>query len=200
MVETTKRRRSSGTKEDAGDRRHHEIDTFKESCYVRHRPGTRPQLSTRLDYNVHLNKRIMTICDLKELCDFVSTHAADFNHVNVCTAFRQVLKHLRGIPSKALAQALQTLEESAMRNMQDYEGQGIANTFHVIAKQGYQASGCLLLALEHRAETISGEFKAQEVANSCGRLQLWRQSLGSGLSESWRAGQRQFQGSSSRRR
>jgi hypothetical protein len=34
----------------------------------------------------------MRISDTRELCDFVSTHAAEFNHVNVATAFRQILK------------------------------------------------------------------------------------------------------------
>jgi hypothetical protein len=43
-------------------------------------------------FNIELNKEVMRISDTKELRDFVSTHAAEFNHVNVATAFRQVLK------------------------------------------------------------------------------------------------------------
>ena len=113
-----------------------------------------------------MNKQIMRISDTRELCDFISTHAAEFNHVNVATAFRQVLKKPRGIPPKALAQALQTLEESALQNMQDFGAQEIANTLHIMAKQRYKASGPLLLALERRAEAISGEFNSQEVANT----------------------------------
>ncbi len=73
--------------------------------------------------NIELNKQLMRISDTRELCDFVSTHAAEFNQVNVATAFRQVLKKTMGIPPKALAQALQTLEESALQNMQDFGAQ-----------------------------------------------------------------------------
>jgi hypothetical protein len=92
---------------------------------------------------------------------------ADYeNHVNVATAFRQVLKKPRGIPPKVLAQALQTLEESALQNMQDFRAQQIANTLHIIAKQRYKATGPLLLALQRRAESISGEFNLQEVAKT----------------------------------
>jgi DNA-binding HxlR family transcriptional regulator len=63
----------------------------------------------------------MRISDTRELCDFVSTHAAEFNHVNVSTAFRQILKTPRGIPPKSLAQAFKTLEESALQSMQDFD-------------------------------------------------------------------------------
>jgi hypothetical protein len=85
--------------------------------------------------------------------------------VNVATAFRQVLKK-RGIPPKSLAQALQTLEESALQNMQDFGAQEIANTLHIMAKQRYKATGPLLLALERRAEAISGKFNSQDVAHT----------------------------------
>jgi hypothetical protein len=84
----------------------------------------------------------------------------------VATAFRQVLKKQRGVPPKALAQALQTLEESALQNMQDFGAQEIFNTLQIMAKQRYKATGPLLLALERRAETISGEFNSQNVANT----------------------------------
>ena len=66
-------------------------------------------------FNIELIKQVMRIHDLRELCDFVSTHAAEFNHINVVTAFRKVLKKPKGIPPKALTQALQTLEESALQ-------------------------------------------------------------------------------------
>ncbi len=99
----------------------------------------------------------------RELCDFVLTHAAEFNHVNVVNTFRQILK--RGIPPKSLAQALQTLEESALQNIQDFADQQIANTLHIMTKQRYKATGPLLLALERRPEEIFGEFNSQNVAN-----------------------------------
>ena len=106
----------------------------------------------------------MRISDTTELCGFVSTHAAEFNHVNVATAFRQVLK--KGIPPKSLAQVLQTLEESAMQKMQDFGAKQIASTLHIMAKQRYKATGPLLLALERRGEAISAEFNSQAVANT----------------------------------
>jgi len=56
-------------------------------------------------FNIDLNKQLMRISDTRELYDFVSTHAAEFNHVNVATAFRQVLEKPRGINPKSLAQA-----------------------------------------------------------------------------------------------
>jgi hypothetical protein len=124
----------------------------------RHRPSKH--------FNIELNKQVMRISDARELCDFVLTCAGEFNHVNVATAFRQILKKPKGIPPKSLARALQTLEETALDNMQDFEAQGIANTLHVMEKQWYKATGPLLLALERRAETITVEFKPQEVSNT----------------------------------
>ena len=40
-------------------------------------------------FNIELNQEIMRITDTKELCDFICKHAAEFNHVNVATAFRK---------------------------------------------------------------------------------------------------------------
>jgi hypothetical protein len=70
-------------------------------------------------FYIEMNKQIMRISDMRELCDFVSTHAAEFNHVNVVTAFRQILKKSKGIPPKSLAQVLQTLEESYPKCLSD---------------------------------------------------------------------------------
>jgi hypothetical protein len=55
----------------------------------------------------------MRISDSRELCDFVSMHAAEFNHVKCGHSFRQVLKKPLGIPPKSLEQAFQSLEGSA---------------------------------------------------------------------------------------
>jgi phosphatidate phosphatase PAH1 len=57
----------------------------------RERQYTKTQRPSK-QFNIELNKQVMRISDTRELCDFVSTHAAEFNHVNVATAFRQVLK------------------------------------------------------------------------------------------------------------
>ncbi len=72
----------------------------------------------------------------------------------MATAFRQVLKKLRGIPAKSLtADITNTGGVSALQSMQ-----AVANTLHIMAKQKYKATGPLLLALERRAEAISAEF------------------------------------------
>jgi hypothetical protein len=128
-------------------------------------------------FNVELNKQVMRIHDTRELCDFVSTHAAEFNHVNA-TAFRQILK--KGIPPKSLARVLQTLEEAALQKMQDFGAQQIASTLHIMAKQRYKATGPLLLALERRGEAISAEFNSQAVANTLWAYATMRTSRGSG--------------------
>ena len=90
----------------------------------------------------------MRISDTGELCDFVSTHATEFNHVNLATAFRQVLKRLRGIPPKSLARVLHALEESALQNMQEFGAREIVSTLHIMAKQRYKATGPLLLVMQ----------------------------------------------------
>jgi hypothetical protein len=116
-------------------------------------------------FNIGLNKQLMRISDTRELCDFVSTHVSEFNHVNVATAFRQVLQKPTGMHPQSLTQALQTLEQSALQNMPDFDARGIANTLHIMAKQRYKTKGPLLLALEGRAEAVAGELSAQEVSN-----------------------------------
>jgi hypothetical protein len=85
---------------------------------------------------------------------------------NVATAFRQVLTKPLGIHPQSLAQALQSLEGSALQNMQDFGSQQIANTLHIMAKQRYKTTGSLLLAMERRSEAISGQFNSQDISNT----------------------------------
>ncbi len=54
--------------------------------------------------------------------------------------------------------ALDTLENAANSNLE------IANILHIMAKR--RCKTCLLPELERRAETISGEFNSQAVANT----------------------------------
>ena len=49
--------------------------------------------------------------------------------------------------------------------MQDFGTQGIANTLHIMSNQKYKTTGPLLLVIERRVETISGEFNSEDVAN-----------------------------------
>ncbi len=67
-----------------------------------------------LTHKVRDNSVTMRLSDTRELCDFVSAHTSEFNHLQ---------NHTHGILPKPLAQALQTLKESALQNMQDFGAQ-----------------------------------------------------------------------------
>ena len=60
--------------------------------------------------NVELNKRILSIDSMQELCDVIHASSAQFDHDNVATAFRQVLQISHPDDSQdAVAKALRTL-------------------------------------------------------------------------------------------
>jgi hypothetical protein len=143
-----------------------ELGRNRERDRDRDRGNDNERHRSRKYFNIELNKQVMRISDTRELCDFVLTHAAEFNHVNVSTASLQILKKPKGMPPKSLARALQTLEETALDSMQDFEAQGIANTLHTMVKQWNKTTGPLLLTLERRGEEITVEFKPQEVSNT----------------------------------
>ena len=102
----------------------------------------------------HLNAQILS-SDTETLCDIIKTRAADFNHVNVATALRKALEAPRHrVPRDIMG----ILEESAFRNMQDFDSRSIANSLHTMAKKKYRPQDRLLTAIEQRAEAISGDF------------------------------------------
>ena len=119
---------------------------------------------------------------MQELCELVQASYTQFNHVNVATAFRRVLQMpRRGVSQDTVAKALRTLEESALQSIHDFGSQGIANTLHIMAKQRYyEPTDNRLLALERRAEAISGEFNSQEVANTLWTFSTMGRKPGSG--------------------
>ena len=130
-----------------------------------------------LKLNMELNKRISSIESMKKLCDLIHASSTQFNHVNVATAFRKVLQMPRRgslqdsvdeslRKQDSVEKALQTLENSAQVNINDFSSQQIAKTLHIMAEKKYKPSETLLLALEGQAEAISGEFNSQEVANT----------------------------------
>ena len=128
----------------------------------RNRSTAQATRSPGSNLNISLNKRISSIDSMQELCELIHASSTQFNHVNVATAFRRVLQMpRRGVSQDTVAKALRKLEESALQNIHDFESQGIANTLHIMAKQRhYKSMENLVLALEHRAETISGEFSS----------------------------------------
>jgi len=89
-------------------------------------------------FNIELNKQLMRISDTRQLCDFVSTHAAEFNHVNVATSFRKILQVSRGGGERSMQHALDALEKAAVRVMEAFQPQEIANILHITAKKRYK--------------------------------------------------------------
>ena len=59
--------------------------------------------------------------------------------------------------------------------MEDFVTQGITNDLHIISNQRhkiYKVTGDLLLTLERRTETISGEFKSENMYSDIREVQL----------------------------
>ena len=66
-----------------------------------------------------------------------------------------------------MERALQALEAAALRRIDAFEAQSVANILHIIAKTRYRPRDqSLFPQLEGRAEAVAGTFKAQEVANT----------------------------------
>jgi hypothetical protein len=91
-----------------------ERDIDRERGCDRDRQYTRTQRPSSKQYNIELNKQIMRICDTRELCDFISTHSAELNHVNVATSFRKILQVSRGGGERSVQHALNILEKAAI--------------------------------------------------------------------------------------
>ena len=94
--------------------------------------------------NILLNKRISSSRDTGELCNIISTHAKEFNHVNVATALRKLLQgppHV--LPADKIVEALHTLEERALHQIQDFGPQELSSTLHIVAKKRYRPSQVL---------------------------------------------------------
>jgi hypothetical protein len=66
---------------------------------------------------------------------------------------------------ETVEKALQTLEGCALRNMQEFEPQGLSNTLHIMAKTKY-SNVTLLHALVRRTEETAADFNAKDVANT----------------------------------
>ena len=119
---------------------------------------------------IEINQRITRSEDAGEVCDLVETCAAEFNHVNVATAFRKLLQQRGGCDGASRGRvepALRTLEQAAVRTIEDFQSQGVANTLHAMAKARYRpADPGVLAALEGRAEAVAPTMKAQDVAST----------------------------------
>jgi len=133
--------------------------------------------------NVEINKQITVCQDSRDLCALIDAHAAEFNDVNVVTAFRKLLQSRReGLPSGVVERALQALEAAALRRIDAFEAQAVANILHIIAKTRYRPRDqSLVPQLEGRAEAVAGTFKAQAVANTLWAYATMGREPGAGL-------------------
>ncbi len=109
-------------------------------------------------YSIELNKEMMRISDTRELCDFMSTHSAEFNHVNV-SILSQNTSGFTGRRGQIRA--------ARTRHVEEFRPQEISNLLHIsfFVKTRYKT--CLLPELERRAEEISGEINSQKHAECC---------------------------------
>ena len=72
--------------------------------------GPGRQRSAGSAHHININKRITGSSDMRELCSLVETTLAEFNHVNVVTAFRKILlTRCDGVSRVMAEQALQSL-------------------------------------------------------------------------------------------
>ena len=66
-----------------------------------------------------------------------------------------------------MERALQALEATALRTIETFNAQNVANTLHIMAKTCYRPwDRTLVPELEGRAEALAGTFNTQNVANT----------------------------------
>ena len=116
-----------------------------------------------------------------QLCTLIEARATEFNQVNVATTFRKLLQNNSG-PQGAVERAQQALEAAALRTIDAFGAQQVANTLHIMAKSRYRAwDRTLVPELEGRAEAVSGTFNAQDMANTLWAYATMGRKPGAGL-------------------
>ena len=142
--------------------------------------------------NVEINKQITVCQDSRDLCALIDAHAAEFNNVNVVSAFRKLLQSRReGLHSGVVERALQVLEAAALRMIGAFDAQNMANILHIIAKTRYSPRDqSLVPQLEGRAEAVMGTFNAQEVANTLWAYETMGREPGAGVMRAQTGGMR----------
>ena len=101
----------------------------------------------------------------------------------MATAFRALLQARHdGVPRGVVERALQALEAAALRTIDAFEAQQIANTLHIMAKSRYHPwNQNLVSKLDRRAEALAGSFNAQNVANTLWAYATMGREPGAGL-------------------
>ena len=132
---------------------------------------------------MQLNRHILYCGSTGELCELIEAHAEEFNAVNVATAFRKLLQSRRNdVPRGVVERALQAIESAALRKMDAFEAQAVANTLHIMAKTRYRPwDRSLVPELEGRAEALACTFNAQHVANTLWAFAKMGREPGAGL-------------------
>ena len=141
---------------------------------------------------MQLNRHILDCGSTGELCELIEAHAEEFNTVNVATAFRKLLQSRRNdVPRGVVERALQAIEAAALRTMDAFEAQAVANTLHIMAKTRYRPwDRTLVPELEARAEALAGTFNAQEVANTLWAYETMGREPGAGVMRAQTGGMR----------
>ncbi len=86
---------------------------------------------------IEINKQIPRARGASELCTLIEASVADFNNVNVTTAFQALLQSKSyGGPHGVVERALQAIKETALRTDDAFETQQIS-TLHIMAKSSY---------------------------------------------------------------
>ena len=134
---------------------------------------------------MELNKQIVRSGATRELCTLIEERVAEFNHINISTAFRKLLQASRaGMPRGVVEHSLEALEQRALQTMEDFEPQGIANTLHIMAKKRYRpVSAALLPELEGRLRAVAGDSTPQNIANTLWAFATLGERPGAGVVE-----------------
>jgi len=103
-------RDDNGRKDTGRDAHGRHRDCYGDSQGTEKSPGLRR--------NIDINKQIMRAQGASELSTLIETRVAEFNHVDVSTAFRTLLQGRRdGVPRGVVERALQALEAAALRTI-----------------------------------------------------------------------------------
>jgi hypothetical protein len=100
-----------------------------------------------------------------ELCTLIEARLAEFNHLNVSTAFRTLLQSRRDSgPRGVVERALQALEAAALRTIDAFGAQHVSNTLHIMAKRRYRPW----------ERTLIPELETRRTWQTrCGRMRRW---------------------------
>ena len=130
-----------------------------------------------------MNKQITVCQDTRDLCALIDANAAEYNFVNVVTAFRKLLQSRRKSLARGVVErTLQVLEAAALRMIDAFDAKAVTSMLHIIAKTRYSpCDQSLVPKLEGRAVALAGTFNAQDVANTLWAYATMGREPGAGL-------------------